>query len=134
MTYLKTRSTIILETEEDKAVWSKLNVWAMSDEESSNEENASRVFRTLPWRTEEATNLIQRCDTTLGIIRNYGDPSTRAPDHRCSGFLRIDYDNEEFDFHYKGDERFEDDELYDDKVHQEEEEEDWKSGASENYY
>jgi len=43
-------------------------------------------------------------------------------------------DNEEFDFHYKGDERFEDDELYDDKVHQEEEEEDWKSGASENYY
>ena len=64
----------------------------MYNEESSNEENSARNFRTLPWRTEEAINLIQRCDATLGIIRNYGKPSIRAPDHRYSEFLKIDYD------------------------------------------
>ena len=68
-------------------MWSKLNAWAMSDEET-DEENNSRVFRTLPWRKEEVTHLIRRCDEGLGMHRVYGLPSERLPNKECKEFVK----------------------------------------------
>lgn len=76
-----------MEREEDKQLWNTLNAWAMSDEESG-EENHIRQFRTLPWRTDEATQLVRSCDAALGVVRVYGDPLEWQPDHRCENFVK----------------------------------------------
>jgi len=70
-------------------LWQDLNPWAMSDEES--DEDSIRVLRTLHWRKHEVSVLIQRCDTALGVIRNYGEPSEKKPDSRCKKFVNPDY-------------------------------------------
>ena len=65
----------------------------MSDEESGNAVDPRRVFRTLPWRSDKATILIERCDEALGEVRHYGVPSLRQPDHRCWVFVKPHFQN-----------------------------------------
>ena len=45
-----------MEDPDDVLLWGKLNAWAMSDEESDGENG--RIFKTLPWRSDEATDLL----------------------------------------------------------------------------
>lgn len=71
--------------DDDLEQWQRLNVWAMSDEEE--DENGQKIFRSLPWRNELSTDLIRRCDTALGVVRRYGEPSEREPNIHCLEFV-----------------------------------------------
>ena len=72
----------------DKMKWGTLNAWAMSDEETESD-SGDRVFRTLPWRSADVTDLIKRCDAALGVVRKYGQPSIRSPNEKCLNFTSI---------------------------------------------
>ena len=72
----------------DEILWSKVNVWAMSDAEDDEE---GMFYRTLPWRSAEITDIVNRCDSALGIIRRYGAPSERIPNHHCIEFCEPGY-------------------------------------------
>ena len=64
----------------------------MSDEEF-DEEQQILTLRTLPWRDDEATDLIRRIDATLKEVRVYGqEPSTRAPCKNCANFVKEGYE------------------------------------------
>ena len=80
------RKPIQMEDPDDVLLWGKLNAWALSDEESDSENG--RIFRTLPWRSDETTDLLNRIDMALGVVRKYGDPSERTPNNKCQEFLK----------------------------------------------
>ena len=65
----------------------------MSDEESGNEVDPRRVFRTLPWRSDEATNVIERCDEALRVVRHYGVSSLRQPYRRFWDYVKPEFQN-----------------------------------------
>ena len=48
-------------------LWEKMNVRAMSDVESDAEGGV--VYRSLIWRTDEAIELIRRCDLSVNKMR-----------------------------------------------------------------
>ncbi|XP_057302909.1 uncharacterized protein LOC130637355 [Hydractinia symbiolongicarpus] len=78
----------VLKEDNDLDVWSKINVCAKSDEDEDEEGN--KIFRSLPWRTEEVSDLIRRCDMALEVIRKYGEPSERAPNVHCLEFVKLE--------------------------------------------
>ena len=57
-----------------------------NDQESDGENG--RIFRTLPWRIDEATDILNRIGMALGVAKKYGDPSERTPNNRCQGYLK----------------------------------------------
>lgn len=71
-------------------IWDKLNAWAMSDVEYDEEKKIS-VHRTLLWRSDEATDIIRRCDASLGVVRVYGEPSDRQPNNKCVNFVKPEF-------------------------------------------
>ena len=76
---------------DDFILWETLSPFAMSDEEKE-EGTGVKKLHTLPWRTEEATDLIRRIDATLGETRTYGEPSERKPCINCEAFVKPDYE------------------------------------------
>ena len=75
-----------MENPDNVLLWRKLNAWAMSDEESDDENG--KIFRTVPRQSDEATDLLNRIDMALGIVRKYGDPSERSPNNKYQEFLK----------------------------------------------
>lgn len=84
--FFHSRKRIQMEDPDDVLLWGKLNAWIMSDEESDGENG--RMFTTLPWRSEEAADLLNRIYMALGVVRKYGDPSERTPNNKCQEFLK----------------------------------------------
>lgn len=57
-----------------------------------SDEDEEKVHRTLDWRNDEVTDLLHRCDAALGIVRKYGEPSTRAPNIHCLELIKPEID------------------------------------------
>ena len=55
-----------MENPDNVLLWRKLNAWAMSDEESDDENG--KIFRTVPRQSDEATDLLNRIDMALGFL------------------------------------------------------------------
>lgn len=77
------RASVTLEGEEDRQVWNLLSPWAMSDVESDDE---GKLYRTLPWRKAECTELIRRIDELMMVKRRYDEDSEQVPTSRCHLF------------------------------------------------
>ena len=61
---------------DDIELWGKRNVWAMSDVESDGAGGVA--YRTPIWRTEEASELIRRCDLSINKTWCYIEISERG--------------------------------------------------------
>ena len=77
---------IQMEDPDDVLLWGKLNALAMSDEECDGE--SSRILRILPWRSDEATDLLNRTGMAFDVVRKYGDSSKRTRNNKCQEFLK----------------------------------------------
>ena len=74
--YLHKETKLKKTDEDDIELWEKINMWAISDVESNGEGGV--VYRSPIWRTEEANELIRRCDLSINKTRCYIEASERG--------------------------------------------------------
>ena len=79
--FLVVQETVEVISEYDKELWSKANVWMMSDVESNGE--GWEVQRTLQYWVDPFIDLVKWINGALGQAQYYGEPSRNLPNHHC---------------------------------------------------
>jgi len=54
----------------------------MSDEETEDDGDSRKVFKTVPWRSAELNDIIERMDIVLGVRKIYNGKSNRPVDFK----------------------------------------------------
>jgi len=74
---LYTQRDKLVKEDEDAHLWEQATVWHMSDVETDEENETRLVYKSIPWRSDDLSDLILRCDNALGVIRARGSLSAR---------------------------------------------------------